>query len=66
MVKMVDDSFRYFKERDKKVKYLQMNNAGENLAVERLCKENGTEVEYVTADTLKLNNMVERGFAIRW
>ena len=63
---MVDESFKYFKGQNKKVEYLRMDNAGENIAVERLCKENGTEVEYVPADTPKLNNMVERGFAIRW
>ena len=66
LVKLVDETFKYFKDRNKKVEFLQMDNAGENLAVERLCKENGTDVEYVTADTPKLNKMVERGFAIRW
>ena len=43
-----------------------MDYAGENLAVEQLCKENGVTVEYVPADTPKLYNMVERGFVIRW
>ena len=66
LVKLVDETFKYFKGQDKKVEYLRMDNAGENLAVERLCKENGVTVEYVPADTPKLNNMVERGFAIRW
>ena len=66
LVKMVDETFKYFKGQNKKVEYLRMDNAGENIAVERLCKENGTEVEYVPADTPKLNNTVERGFVIRW
>ena len=34
--------------------------------MERLCKSNGVVIEYVPPDTPKLNNMVERGFAIRW
>ena len=66
LVKLVDETFTYFKGRNKKVQYLRMDNAGENIAVEQLCKANGTVVEYVPSDTPKLNNMVERGFAIRW
>ena len=66
LVKLVDETFKYFKDQDKKVEYLCMDNLGENLAVQRLCKENGVTVEYVPADTPKLNDMVERGFVIRW
>ena len=65
LVKFFDEAFKYFKGQDKKVECLRMDNAGENLAVEILRKENGTEVEHVPADPPKLNNMVEQGFAIR-
>ena len=63
VVQFVDETFKYFKGRNKTAEYLRMDTAGENLAVERLCKEISTDVEYVAAD--KLNNMVERGFEIR-
>ena len=43
-----------------------MDNAGENIAVAKLCKINNITIEYTPPDTPKLNNMVERGFAIRW
>ena len=47
LVKLVDETFKYFIGQDKKVEYLRMDNVGENLAVERLCKENGVTVEYI-------------------
>ena len=54
LVKLVDKTLKHFKGQDKNVEYLHMGNAGENLTVQRLCKENGVNVEYVQADTPKL------------
>ena len=53
-MKLVDKTLKHFKGQDKNVEYLHMGNAGENLTVQRLCKENGVNVEYVQADTPKL------------
>ena len=66
MVNLVEETFKRFEGRGKNVQYIRMDNAGENLAVERLCKSNVIGIEYIPSDTPKLNNMVERGFAIRW
>ena len=66
LVELVDETFKYFKGRAKPVQYLRMDNAGENQAVAKLCKEQDCIVEFTPPDTPKLNNMVERGFAIRW
>ena len=66
LVDMIDETFKYFQGRSKKVKYLRMDNAGENQAVAKLCKEKDCQVEFTPPDTPKLNNMVERGFAVRW
>ena len=66
LVVLIDETFKYFKGREKDVKYLRIDNAGENQAVATLCKENDVNVEYVPQDPPKLNNMVERGFTIRW
>ena len=65
-VDMIDETFKYFEGRTKKVQYMRMDNAGENQAVARLCKEKGCQVEFTPPNTPKLNNMVERGFAVRW
>ena len=43
-----------------------MDNAGENLAIEKFCKDNSINVEYTPPDTPKLNGIIERAFAIRW
>ena len=45
LVNLVDETFKYFEGRGKKVQYLHMDNASENLAVERLCKSNGIVIE---------------------
>ena len=66
LVDMIDETFKYFEGRTKKVQYMRMDNAGENQAVARLCKEKGCQVEFTPPNTPKLNNMVERGFAVRW
>jgi len=66
LVDMVAETFDYFKGRDHKVKHLRMDNAGENQAVERLCKSQNITVEYTPPDMPKLNQMVEWGFTIRW
>ena len=66
LVDMVAETFEYFSGRGQKVKHIRMDNAGENQAVEKLCKSKDITVEYTPPDTPKLNHMVERGFAIRW
>ena len=66
LVDMVAETFDFFNGREQKVKHVRMDNAGENQAVEKLCKSKNITVEYTPPDTPKLNHMVERGFAIRW
>ena len=66
LINLVDETFKYCEGRGKKLQCLRMDNAGENSAVERLCKSNGIVIEYTPPDTPKLNNMVERGFANGW
>ena len=66
LVTMFKEVVNYFKGRNCPVKFVRMDNAGENLEVERYCKEVNIVVEYTPPDTPQLNHMVERGFAIRW
>ena len=62
----INEDFKYFKGRKKDIEYLRMDDTGKNRAISSLCKENDVKVECVPLDTPKLNNMVERGFSIRW
>ena len=39
LVDLVSEMFKYFKGRNKSVKYLHMDNVGKNQAVAKLCKE---------------------------
>ena len=48
------------------IQAIRMDNAGENLAVEKFCKDKNIRVEYTPPDTPKLNGVIERAFAIRW
>ena len=66
LVTLIQETLLYFKGRKKPIKHLRMDNAGENIAAAKLCKTHNVIVEYTPPDTHKLNNMVERGFAIRW
>ena len=62
----IDEAFKFFKGHKKDIKYLRMGNAGDNRAIASLFKENYVKVEYVPHDIPELNNMVDRGFAIKW
>ena len=61
---LIDDSLECFKGNKKDVKCLKIDNAGENQATTRLCKESYVKVECIPLDAPKLNNMVKRGFNI--
>ena len=61
----IDEDFKYFKGCKKDIKYLRMDNAGENRAIASLCKETDVKVEHIPPGTPKLNNIVECGFTIR-
>ena len=61
---LIDETFKCFKGREKDVKHLRSDNSGENEATATSCKDNNVNIECVSPDAPKLNNMVERGFAI--
>ena len=67
IVIFVRQAWEFMKTRGTPIQIIRMDNAGENKAVERLCKQEfNIKVEYTPPDTPKLNGIVERGFAIRW
>ena len=62
---LIDETFKYFKGREKDIKHTRIENADKNQAIATLCEENDTKVERIPPETPKLN-MVEYRFAIRY
>lgn len=46
------------------IKFVRMDNAGENKTLGKQLKRMGIEIEYTAPDTPQMNGVVERGFAV--
>ena len=66
LVDFVAEAHAFMRGRKTPIQTIRMDNAGENVAVEKFCNENNIQVEYTPPDTPKLNGIIERAFAIRW
>ena len=66
LIDFVTEAQVFMTARKTPIQSIQMDNAGENLAVEKFCNENNIAIEYTPPDTPKLNGVIERAFAIRW
>ena len=67
IIDFVKDSYVYMNTRKTPIINLRMDNAGENLLVAKHCKTHfNINVEYTPPDKPKLNEKIERSFAIRW
>ena len=53
-----------FKGRATPVKYLRCDNAGENIALNALCREFGVTTEFTVPNTPQYNGRIERRFAV--
>ena len=65
LVDLVLETFGYFKGRNKLVKHLRMDNAGQNRAVSKLYKKQDCTVEFTPPGTPKLNNMEGHRFVVK-
>ena len=59
-------AFNYHICKDFPIKYIRMDNTGENQAINKLCKWRGVKVACFPPNIRKLKNMVEHSFAFRW
>ena len=66
LIDFVTEAQVFMTARKTPIRSIRMDNAGENLAVEKFCNENNIAIEYTPPDTPKLNGVIERAFAIRW
>jgi len=65
LINFVRESWDVCKGRNLPIKHINMDNAGENLAVEDFCRKNNVDYKFTPPDTPKLNGQIERQFAIR-
>ena len=65
LINFVKQSWEVCKGRNLAIKNINMDNAGENLAVENFCRKNNVGYKFTPPDTPKLNGQIERQFAIR-
>ena len=66
LIVIVKEAFKFIKTRSTLISIVQVDNAGENMIIKRMCKKNiAVEVEFTPPETPKLNGIVERAFAIK-
>jgi len=68
LARKVDALIDAIETRGKTVKYIRLDNAGENKALEQLCarKKRNIDFEYTPRDSPQYNGTVERKFATLW